>query len=187
VTDGEPNACGTVQDVANIAAAGLSMANMPTYVIGVTSPGTTCRGDPNPPNQADLDTVAKAGGSDQATVVDLTQNAAQEFLATMNAIRGKEQVPCQYQLPSPAAGTSFIYDQVNVFYGDSAGSHAVFYVPNQQSCSATAGGWYYDVDPTRGMPTKILLCPTTCTAVTSQAGVNVDIQLNCATEVLPPS
>jgi hypothetical protein len=187
VTDGEPNACGNVQAVANIAATGLGMANLPTYVIGVTSPGTTCRGDPNPPNQQDLDTVAQAGGSKAAIIVDLSQNPVQQFLTSMNAIRGSAQVPCQYQLPQPAAGTSIVFDEVNVLYNDAAGSHTVFYVPDAQACSATDGGWYYDVDPTKGMPTKILLCPTSCTAVTTQTGVKVDIKLNCATQILPPS
>ncbi len=187
VTDGQPNACGTVQDVATVAAAGLSGANIPTYVIGVTSPGVPCTGDPNPPNKPDLDTVAKAGGSDQSTIVDLTGNTAQEFLDSMNAIRGMAQVPCQYQLPRPAAGTQFVYDKVNVLYGDSSGSHTVFYVANQQACGATNGGWYYDVDPSQGTPTKIILCPTTCTTVTAGTGVNVNIQLNCATVIGPPS
>jgi hypothetical protein len=187
VTDGEPNACGSVQDVANAAAQGLNNG-IATYVIGITSPGVACGIDPNPPNQADLDTVAKAGGSDHAFIVNASQNAAQTFVDAMNKIRGSAQVPCEYQLPPPPAGEQLNFQQVNVKYSNSTGTSSVYYVKNQSGCDATRGGWYYDNDPdppTSGTPTKILLCPTTCNTVTTDVTSKVDVQVGCGIQVLP--
>src|SRR5262249_19808269 len=76
VTDGQPNACGSgaVADVVMVAQQGFMKAQIPTYVVGILSPGSMCTVDPNQPNQADLDAVAKAGGTDQSLVVDTTKD-----------------------------------------------------------------------------------------------------------------
>src|SRR4029077_15750876 len=71
VTDGQPNACGAVSDVANVARVGWGTgAGVRTFVVGITSVGTSCGLDPNPPNVPDLNTVAAAGGTDKAVVID---------------------------------------------------------------------------------------------------------------------
>jgi len=177
VTDGEPNACGAVSDVANAAQAGL-MATIPTYVIGVTSPGTTCSIDPNPPNQQDLDTVAQAGGTVSSLIVDVTQDAAQQFLMTMNQIRAKSQVPCQYEIPKSTSGP-IDPGKVNVelvLPGAAMGNT----IPGvtMATCDPANGGWYYD-NP--NAPTKINLCPATCALATMQMGSSINITVGCAT------
>ena len=48
------------------------------------------------------------------------------------------------------------------------------------------GGWYYDSeDPLATKPSKILLCPTTCTTVTAKFGYQVNVTLGCATHRPP--
>ena len=179
VTDGEPNACGAVADVVNAAQQGFRNT-IPTYVIGVTSPGTTCMLDPNPPNQMDLDAVAAAGGTMHALLVDVTQNAAQQFVDTMNQIRAKSQVPCQYALPKAMPGTQLDPNKVNVQFipaGAPMGTTVLGVTMN--TCDPVNGGWYYD-NP--NAPTKINLCPATCMQATTQTGSQIDITVGCATQ-----
>jgi hypothetical protein len=179
VTDGEPNACGTVADVDAVAAMGL-MATIPTYVIGVTSPGVACDLDPNPPNQQDLDSVSMAGGTMSALLVDVTQNAGQQFVATMNQIRAKSQVPCQYALPKPPANQMLDPTKVNVQYTPpGAAMPTTILGVTMNTCDPANGGWYYD-NP--AAPTKINLCPATCMAVSQQTGGKISVSLGCATK-----
>jgi hypothetical protein len=179
VTDGEPNACGAVADVANAAQMGF-MATIPTYVIGITSNGTMCAIDPNPPNQMDLDTVAMAGGTMSALIVDVTQNPAQTFLATMNQIRAKSQVPCQYALPKAMPGMQLDPKKVNVELvpPGAAMGNTIPGVDIANACDPVMGGWYYD-NPTT--PTKINLCPATCQQATMLTGAEINISVGCAT------
>jgi hypothetical protein len=181
VTDGQPNGCGMVADVAAAATQG-AMATIPTYVIGVTSPGTTCLLDQNPPNQQDLDTVAMAGGTNAALIVDVTQNTAQQFVMTMNQIRAKSQVPCQYALPPAPGGQMLDPMKVNVEYtpGGATMPVTILGVTTAAMCDPTNGGWYYD-NP--AAPTKINLCPSTCSAVTMDTGGGqINIAVGCATK-----
>ncbi|HEX4336968.1 MAG TPA: vWA domain-containing protein [Polyangiaceae bacterium] len=179
VTDGEPNACGAVADVANAAGQGF-MNTIPTYVIGVTSTGTTCTLDPNPPNQADLDSVAMAGGTGAALIVDVAMDPAQQFVDTMNKIRAKSVVPCQYALPPPPAGSMLDPSKVNVqFIPPGQTTPIVVNGVTMATCDPTSGGWYYD-NP--GAPTKINLCPSTCSAVTNMIGGRINVAVGCATK-----
>lgn len=177
VTDGEPNACGAVADVANAAQMGF-MNTIPTYVIGITSSGTTCALDPNPPNQMDLDSVAAAGGTMQALIVDTAMNPAQQFLATMNQIRQKSQVPCQYALPKAMPGTQLDPNKVNVEFVPPGAATGVTIPGVMMSTCGPGGGWYYD-NP--NAPTKINLCPATCDMATMMTGSSINISVGCAT------
>jgi hypothetical protein len=180
VTDGQPNGCGTVQDVAANAAMGL-MSTIPTYVIGVTSPGTTCLIDMNPPNQQDLDTVAMAGGTTSALLVDTTMDTAQQFVATMNKIRATSQVPCQYAIPKATSGTMVDPTKVNVEFTPPGASMpiTILNVPSAAACDPNTGGWFYD---NNNAPTKINLCQNTCAAATMMTGGAINIRVGCITK-----
>jgi hypothetical protein len=153
----------------------------------VISPGTTCAAgplmsnlDPNPPNQQDLDAVAQAGGTTAALIVDVTKNTGQQFVATMNQIRAKSQVPCQYALPKPPAGQVLDPAKVNVEYTPPGSTTPVTILGvTMATCDPVAGGWYYD-NP--AAPTKINLCPSTCMAISADTGGQVNISVGCATK-----
>jgi hypothetical protein len=191
-TDGEPNLCGTtgdiVGDVANIAAAGFNgNPKIPTYVIGIiggsaANGGRGCNLDPAPPNKPDLDRVAQAGGTKSAFIVDAANgDTAAQFLDALNAIRGSAVIPCQYVLPPSEPGKEIDPGKVNVTYTPSSGSaQPLLQAPSQAQCPAS-GGWYYD-DP--ATPTKILLCPATCSVVSADPKGQVDVLLGCKTEVV---
>ena len=102
----------------------------------------------------------------------------------LNEIRGSA-LACEYKVPQPEGGQTIDYAQVNVDHtpqGGSAGT--VFYVGSEANCDPEQGGWYYDVDPAGGTPTKILVCPSTCDVF--KTGGEVNIRVGCATVIAPP-
>jgi hypothetical protein len=216
VTDGEPNSCGSVQDVANTAAMAFNNGmGVQTFVIGVTSSGTTCFIDPDPPSVTDLDTVAMAGGTGKALVVDVAQNPEQQLTDELNMIRKSitmtttktevmtSKLPCEFQIPMDVNMTNgphvvFDKDKVNVDFTSNQGvKQSVYRVDSLDKCAGTnALGWYYDNDD---MPTEVLLCPNACSQIqapTADGGVDptlagmapkVSIVLGCKSIYAPPA
>jgi hypothetical protein len=192
ITDGQPNACAVadggslVEPVVDIAAKGLANpAKMNTYVIGITSGTATCATDPAPPNKPDLDKVAAAGGSTEAIMIDLDATATQKFIAALNKIRAGAQAACSYSLPNPGDGNKLDADKVNVDVSNTLGgtSSVIYRVDGDTACDPSKGGWHYDNEM---MPSKILLCPASCTAV-GAAGTIVNIKFGCQTSQRPPA
>jgi hypothetical protein len=185
-TDGLPTECAPtdINNIAAIAAKGLAgTPSIKTFVIGVFAPSETSA----PTN---LNKIAAAGGTTKAYMVDTTQNVAQAFFDALNAVRATK-LACEYEIPPPPedAGT-LDFDRVNVEYTKSGTTTPVTipYVPTGVAgCDATTGGWYYDADPTKGgVPTKIVMCPSTCTTFQQDTGGQIDIRLGCKTVVAPP-
>lgn len=176
VTDGQPNLCGTVQDVANTAASGFNgNPSIRTFVLGIVAGSGSCIFDPNPPNVADLDAVAQAGGTNAAYVVDPnSNNAATQLLNALDAIRGSATLPCQYAIPKPSGGLPDT-SQVTVTYTPGTGGAQVLTkVTDQSACSGA--GWYFDNNTT---PTAIILCQTSCDAATTDLNAHVDVTIGC--------
>lgn len=166
VTDGEPNGCSSsVGNAATTAQGGFNGSpSIPTYVVGVGSSLTN------------LNQIAAGGGTTSAILVNGGDAAA--FLAAMKAIQGKS-LGCEYTLPAPPPGMSFDPAKVNVkltLTGKPATT--LSQVANAAACTAN-GGWYYDVP---AAPTKILLCPATCTTVKGDANAKVEVELGCSTK-----
>ncbi len=177
VTDGLPSVCD--QDIGNIsavAAGALASAKIRTYVVGIFAADQQGTAKPN------LDGIAKGGGTGQAFIVSVGSKTQQELLAALNAIRDNA-LPCEYDVPKPTSGIPD-YGKVNVQHTSPAGAKSLLaYSKTAAACDSQAGGWYYDVDPAGGgSPTKIVLCPATCSAVKS-AGGQVDVVLGCQTVV----
>lgn len=173
-TDGQPNVCdSTVDAVAQVAAAGFSgVPSIPTYVIGVGS------------ELGNLNTIAQAGGTGQAIVVDTTQDTSAQFLAALNAIRGDAQIPCEYRLPDSTATQIIDPERVNVSFVSGTGiTTDLRQAASPAECDAASGGWYYD-DPT--VPTRIQLCDSTCNAVISDPDGQIDVLLGCTTIPIVP-
>jgi hypothetical protein len=186
VTDGQPNTCGTVQDVLTTAQNGFNgNPSIRTFVLGIVAGAGGCPFDSNPPNVADLDAVAAAGGTDRAYVLDPASNTAgEELLNALDAIRGSVQLPCQYQLPAADPGQTTDTNKVNVQYTPAGANATLLYqVADASQCGSQPGAWYYD-NPTN--PQTIILCDATCTAVTQASGGQVDVVLGCQTITEPP-
>lgn len=175
-TDGLPTRCDpNVANIAAIAASGTSgTPAIQTFVIGVFAADEAANAKTN------LDQIASAGGTTQAFLVTTGTTTTAQFVAAMNAIRDRA-LPCEYAIPTPEAGT-IDYGKINVQHTATSGAKTI--VPNKPNASAcdAAGGWYYDVDPATGAPSKLVFCPSTCSAVKA-AGGQVDVLVGCRTRV----
>ncbi|WP_129577798.1 MULTISPECIES: VWA domain-containing protein [Sorangium] len=180
-TDGMPTECSPkdADGLAGLAAGALNgTPSISTFVIGVFD------GDDDGA-QATLDRIAVGGGTESAFFIDTSSDVTQAFLDALTAIRGKS-LACEYQVPAPSSGQTLDYDTLNVQHTptDGGAPTTIFYVAEEARCDAAAGGWYYDVDPaTGGSPTKIVMCPATCTRF--QAGGQVQLNVGCKTEIPP--
>jgi hypothetical protein len=180
-TDGQPNVCVgsgllAINEVRNIAAAGLSGSpSIKTFVIGVIPVGMPTLGNA-------LNGVAKAGGTNEAFIVQANQDMTQQFKAALEAIRGAS-MDCEFQIPNP--GIPMDYDAVNVIYtAPNDEKFTVFFVGSEAGCDPVLGGWFYDVDPKNAQPSKISLCPASCQFMQAHSG-SIDIEIGCKT-IRPP-
>jgi hypothetical protein len=166
-TDGQPgDGCGaSLDNSAASAAAGLGGdPSVPTYVIGVG------------PLTANLDTIASAGGTAKAFSVDDGNTSA--FLEALKQIK-QQAVACEFALPVPPGGTNLNLNKVNFQYTPGGGQTGTLpNTPDLGTCDPAKGGWYYD-DPLQ--PSKILLCPASCSTLQADPGAKVDILLGCDT------
>ena len=185
VTDGEPYgtqcppSADPVGDVAQIAADGVAGSpTIPTYLIGVLSPGQSCGMlDPREPTRADLNRVAQAGTGMDAFVVDTAADVSTQFVDDLNQIRLSSVLACTYVVPPPPDGGVLDFNKVNVVYEPAQGGAIdLARVTDRGRCDPDSGGWYYD-DPRS--PKNILLCPVTCGEVSSDAIGQLQIAVGC--------
>jgi hypothetical protein len=175
-TDGMPTAC-TPQDIPSIAAfASAAAAEKPTlrtYVIGVLSDDDLAKGA-----DTNLNDLSKAGnGADAFVIKTSSADVSKAFLAALMKIRGTA-LACEYLVPT---GVGADYSKVNVVVTSGGKSTTLSYVGSKAKCDPVSGGWYYDIPPESGTPTKILTCDATCGALTKDATGKVDIVVGCAT------
>jgi hypothetical protein len=180
-TDGLPTSCAPtdinqIGQIANQAYQGSP--SIQTFVIGVFAPGEASA-------QQNLNTIAQNGGTGTAFMVDASGNVSQQFQAALDKIRGAT-LSCDFQLPKPEAGT-VDFGKVNVDVKSDVGTSKLYYTGGADKCDPQQGGWYYDVDPAAGTPTRIIVCPATCSAFESTPGLTVKILLGCETKPLPPT
>lgn len=181
VTDGMPALCPgpdgeSVQAVADAAAAVAD--TIPTYVIGVNNPVT--EEEPNPPDTVtDLNTVAVAGGTDAAYIVDTTNpaNTAAQLTDIIDTIR-EFSFTCSLPIPEPTGGEEFDPNEVNVAYtSPSLGDVPFTYDP---ACTVD-NGWHYD---DAANPTSIQICTNVCDAIRVQQDEGqLSIELGCVTRI----
>jgi hypothetical protein len=183
-TDGLPSEC-TPSDIAGVAAlasaADMGTPPIATYVIGVFAPSEMASA------QSNLDTLAAAGGTGKAFVVGTgNTNVTQSFVSALNAVRSSG-LSCQYTVPTATAdGGQIDYFSINVQFTSGAGQTVTIgNVKDRASCSATQGGWYYDVDPSTGaVPQTISICDTSCSQMKADPAGRVDILLGCKTVII---
>jgi hypothetical protein len=163
----------------------LAMANtgtpaISTYVIGVFAQNEVAMAQPQ------LDSLAMSGGTGQSFVVTANDDLTMKLQEALNAIRGAA-LSCEFNIPAPPSG-SIDYAKVNVRYTAPGGAREdVAYVRTMAACDPTRGGWYYDVDPAMGKPTRVLVCPSTCQRFKqdgSAGSAKVDLVFGCATRTI---
>jgi hypothetical protein len=167
VTDGEANGCGNmIGPIANLAADALASDGVRTYAIGLTGS-----------QENDMDRIAEAGGTEQGIFVADGANTKQELIDALGEIRG-EVLSCDFPMPEPKKGSEINPDEINVNYTAGSGMKTTLkQVGNEQACAGSQG-WYYDDIQN---PTRIVLCKSTCDAVTADPMAGLQILLGCAT------
>jgi uncharacterized protein YegL len=167
-TDGDPNACGTttIDDIAALAKSARNYNGVLTYVIGVEGSIIT-----------NLDKIAAAGGTDAA--YDVTKDITQ-FSAKMAEIRGKA-LGCEFELPPPPDGSMLDEDKVNFSYTPKGSGmpKLLLRADDLADCNGMPG-WYYDYNPA---PTKIILCPASCTTVQADSKAKVEALFGCKSQL----
>jgi len=129
-------------------------------------------------------------GTVYTTLIAQTQGAAgvicnddwtQVFTDITEAVVSGAQVACELAIPAPPSGQTLDPAKVNVRYqmGGVAPGQILPQVPTAADCGV-AGGWYYDDN---AAPTRILLCPSTCTTVQSDPAANVKVEFGCSTQI----
>jgi hypothetical protein len=188
-TDGLPTLCpyanesGAVEQAKQAAANAISGdPSIKTFVIGIMSSDTSGGN-----GKANLDAIAIAGGrSEGAFMVEPNADVGTQFAKALENIRGS--ISCEIKVPPPPdGGPALDYGKVNVIYVPGTGDSVTFgYADDESKCDATEGGWYYDVNPNDAAPTRILLCPASCSKVQNDSAGKVEIQIGCFHPIVGP-
>ncbi|RYZ02072.1 MAG: hypothetical protein EOO73_33180 [Myxococcales bacterium] len=185
-TDGQPTlrtaagACGRtepadLQRVYDIAGQGRTGAPpISTFVVGVLGPEDAATGAATV-----LDRIAESGGTGQALIIDTQGDVQTKFRAALDTIRG-QGLSCELKVPEGKAGKPVDYGQVNVELTSPDGKRQLLYVKEAAGCAAEPNGWYFDIQPEEGTPTRIVVCPSVCTTFQSLDEGSVAIALGCA-------
>ncbi len=99
------------------------------------------------------------------------------FDEVSTAVVQNSGLACEWDIPDQQ---NFDKDKVNVEFEDGIGGVLdIGRVDDPAECAGVTDGWYYD-DP--NMPTKILLCPQTCTKVQGFDDAKINIKFGCPTK-----
>ena len=177
-SDVSPSGCldDRIENVATvIGTARAGTPPLPTYVIGAVSPGDMIRGDA-------ANRLAQAGGTGMPFILnDSGADLGSRFLEALNAIRGSA-LPCELRIPRPSTGM-IDFLKVNVRFTGAAGPDDLIYVASADRCNPLTGGWHYDVDPARGTPGTVRICPATCRRFATEAGGTLELRFGCRTRI----
>jgi hypothetical protein len=77
------------------------------------------------------------------------------------------------------------FTRVNVVYTGAGGPDELVYVESAGKCDPMRGGWYYDIPPSQGTPTRILVCDASCRHFKGDGSAKVDLLFGCTTRVIP--
>ena len=180
-TDGLPTSCQPKEIGAVAAIAGKAHAetpSIPTFVIGVF-------GAMEQAAAGNLHLLAQSGGTNQARLVDASKNVTQTFLAALDDIRATA-VSCEIKVPAMTAKGPVDFANVNVRFTAGNGTTVdIGYARDRAGCRPGTHGWFYDVDPSKGTPTRILTCDATCDLLRSDPKGRIDILIGCKTVLIP--
>lgn len=167
LTDGDANDCtSSTAAIAGLASAALGVSGTRTYVVAL--PGSTV---------AVLNQIAAAGGTTSAIAVSAATMAADLKNALVGITGGG--VTCSTDLPPTSL---FDVGNVTVKFTPSIGAAVNLAKRADLAACGVGTGWYYD---NNAAPTKLMLCPTSCTTAQNDAGSKIEITLGCPTGVGP--
>ena len=173
-TDGLPTLCSPTDTgaIAGMAKAALEgPAHVRTLVVASRSLDDSA-------DVSGFDAIAVAGGTARALVIDPHADFARQLSAALGAAATR-QVACDLALPEPPVGAHLDYDAVNVVVDTAKGRVTLPRVAGAAQCTAS-GGWYYDVDPAHGAPSRLDMCKSSCERADASArGRSLRVELGC--------
>jgi hypothetical protein len=200
ITDGSPSACETDPvKLAQIAKDAYDQYGVITFAIGMDGAdfnmlngiAAAGHGDCTPPAAGNEACNVSGGGTafvDALNTIRGTVTKTETHFVTHQEIQ-QTKLACEFTLPLAPDGQKFDKEKVNVEFTTAGGKQEIYNVSTLADCAAASNkGWYYD-DPVK--PTKILVCPGTCTdiggasdgtVVNAGPAPRVDIALGCATK-----
>jgi hypothetical protein len=168
VTDGTPTSCDQdINHIAQLAADALAVSMVQTYAIGIEGASND-----------QLNTIARAGGTDHAFFAGNGATTQEDLLNALNAIRGTA-LACQFKVPVSSTGT-FDPNKINIQYTNSSGMVTKLAKTADSNACGTGDGWYYD-NPAQ--PTSISLCAGTCTKLQADSAAQLDVEVGCSTMI----
>lgn len=178
-TDGLPTAgeCqpDDIASIATIVAQGRhAKPSVRTFVIGIFGQNDAGAFD-------NLTAIATAGGHTAFLVDSDADDVTLAFSEALREIRGAA-LTCEYKLPPAPDGDTLDYNLVNVKARRDTKSVRLRYVGKESACD-DEGGWYYDVNPSAGIPTRIALCQASCEGLQGSVDSSVSIEVGCTTVV----
>jgi hypothetical protein len=129
-----------------------------------------------------LDLVAQTGGLAGDLCGGNSDGFAPVFNALAQTVVQSTPLDCAWAIPPPPEGETFDPEKVNVEFTSAGGSTGTIYHVDSAADCGPQGGWYYD-DP--AAPTKVLVCPSTCSAIQADPGGTIDVLFGCATIDVP--
>ncbi|MBN2341591.1 MAG: hypothetical protein JXX29_21625 [Deltaproteobacteria bacterium] len=110
------------------------------------------------------------------------QNFDPVFEALGSSVIASSKLNCEWALPTPPDGETLDPDLVNVrFSSATVDAYLVGNVPSAADCPPDTHGWYYD-DATA--PSRIYVCPDTCTWFQNQTDATLSIEFGCVTQTV---
>jgi hypothetical protein len=162
----------TPSDVAAMARAGLTQTpSIETHVIELDAfpPNTPLTNNPLANAFQGFDTIAADGGSGSVLHTDPT-NVPGSVNEDLQAVRRKAQ-PCDFARPD-----QIDKDRVGVALLPSSGSGEIPRVGIAANCGGR-DGWYYD---DASQPTRIFICPATCSLLRTDDTHSISLLVGCA-------
>lgn len=118
--------------------------------------------------------LADATGGQKISIC--TADWSQVFEPLQKAVIESAPLPCDYDIPTPPAGSSLDPSRVNIeVVTPSAAPRTLPRAKSEEDCGSELA-WYYD-DP--AAPSRITMCPSACEAISG--GGSVQISLGCET------
>ena len=112
--------------------------------------------------------------------MDPRADFAQQLSGALRATT-ERKVACDLALPEPPGTQRLDYDAINVVLDGEEGRTTFPRVDGASGCTAK-GGWYYDVDPKSGAPSRLNMCKASCERL-STAADKLSVELGCKTLV----
>jgi hypothetical protein len=174
-TDGLPTTCAPT-DTAALAALAQEAFESAGHVRTLVVASESLSGG----DRTGFERIAMAGGTGHALSIDPRADFAAQLSDALRATADRK-VACDLALPEAPTSERLDYDAVNVLLDGDEGRTTFPRVPDASGCTAK-GGWYYDVDPAAGAPSRLNMCKASCERL-SMATSKLRVELGCKTLV----